>query len=464
MLATMWLALGMALLLPLLCFILGQLSLERDIFFLLVYIQSVIYVDIAPTFASPDVNLAMQQRYAWIQLWAFALFQLPFLVLYIFVRRRRERRYPRVRRFTVSAGRLAIFFTGCLLLAVAYFIVGTKYGLLYRRVGERLSMIQLSMSIVEFALYRTFIEVGPFLLATQVFLLRTPSDMTPALRRVARLGLAVTILLYFGYVLVNSRLNAIITLATLYGFFTILTRNRGGFRLGRMFAAALVGLIGIYMIRVVENVRLSFASGESIFAPANFLPFAIRDEKQDDTLRWRLNGVDLIAIISRNVEAEGPALGGAWAVPAILSLDPIVRTAFTVQAKRANLTSSKTILLLRYGGVAKADYYSCMLTDAYGNFSIFGFLLVAVFLATALGCATAAIRSSPSHVGVLLAAFAITRLLPFEQEFGSLLYGWYKVLPFVALVLIFYPLRRGGSRPAEDRSTPVGAGSLAPAT
>jgi len=44
---------------------------------------------------------------------------------------------------------------------------------------------------------------------------------------------------------------------------------------------------------------------------------------------------------------------------------------------------------------------------------------------------------------LLLAVFAMTRLLPFEQEFESLLFGWYKLIPFVLAVLLVYPLRRG---------------------
>jgi hypothetical protein len=42
----------------------------------------------------------------------------------------------------------------------------------------------------------------------------------------------------------------------------------------------------------------------------------------------------------------------------------------------------------------------------------------------------------------VFAAFAITRALPFEQEFESILFGWYKLVPFVLFALAVYPLRR----------------------
>jgi hypothetical protein len=52
------------------------------------------------------------------------------------------------------------------------------------------------------------------------------------------------------------------------------------------------------------------------------------------------------------------------------------------------------------------------------------------------------LRWSAAPAAVVFAAFAITRVLPFEQEFESLLFGWYKLVPFVLVALLFYPLRR----------------------
>jgi hypothetical protein len=255
-----------------------------------------------------------------------------------------------------------------------------------------------------------------------------------------------TSVLYMTFALVNSRLIAITTLVTLYGIVNVTSRTKRRLSLGMALGTIVIALGGLYALRVVSNVRLTLAEGGSMFALQNFLPVAATEGRDDDTLRWRLNGVDLIAMIADNVEAQGPALGGAWAVPFILSLDPIVRTPFTVAAKTANLTSAKSWLMLRYSGVGKTDYYSCMLTDVYGNFSIYGFLLPAFLLGIVLARATAAIRWSAKPAAVVFAAFAITRVLPFEQEFESLLFGWYKLVPFVLIALLFFPLRKSRGR------------------
>jgi len=252
----------------------------------------------------------------------------------------------------------------------------------------------------------------------------------------------MTTLLYMGYAMINTRLTALMTLAILYAIVNVTSDSRRRLGFATVLGTTLLAVGGLYALRVVTNVRLSFSNGAGILALQNFLPVASNEGQLDDTLRWRLNGVDLIAIIADNVEAQGPALGTAWAVPFVLSLDPIVRTPFTVEAKRANLTSAKTWLLLRYGGVGKADYYSCMLSDAYGNFSVYGFLLAALVVGPILAVSTASLRWSAAPAGIVFAAFAITRVLPFEQEFESILFGWYKLVPFVVVALAVYPLRR----------------------
>lgn len=460
MTATMWIVTLWATMIPIVALALRILEFRRDTFFLLIYVQTLAYVDIAPLFASTDVNVAMQDRYGWVQMWALLLFQIPLMLTYVYVLRRRRRVLPTERRFHVSATRTTFFILGSALLGVCHFVVAAKYGLLYRRLGEELSSIQLSMNLVEFALYRSFVELGPFLIAAQLLLLRTQTDMSSRLRAWGLLGFAITMLLFMGFAIVNSRLTAVLTLATVYAIMNV-TSNARRINFGAVVGTVLLAVGGLYALQVVVNVRLSVSNGDGIFALQNFLPMATRQGQLDDTLRWRMNGVDLIAIIADNVETQGPAFGTAWAVPFVLSLDPIVRTPFTVQAKRANLTSAKSWLLLRYGGVAKTDYYSCMLTDAYGNFSIYGFLLAALVLGPIIAFATAALRWSAAPVGLVFAAFAITRVLPFEQGFESILFGWYKLVPFILMALAFYPLRRAGSAFHRVSRSPTLAADLA---
>jgi hypothetical protein len=287
MTATMWIVTLWATMIPIIALALRILEFRRDTFFLLIYVQTLAYVDIAPLFASTDVNVAMQDRYGWVQMWALLLFQIPLMLTYVYVLRRRRRILPTERQFHVSATRTTFFILGSALLGVFHFAVAAKYGLLYRRLGEELSSIQLSMNLVEFALYRSFVELGPFLIAAQLLLLRTQTDMSSRLRAWGLLGFAITMLLFMGFAIVNSRLTAVLTLATVYAIMNV-TSNARRINVGAVVGTVLLAVGGLYVLQVVVNVRLSVSNGDGIFALQNFLPMATRQGQLDDTLRWRM--------------------------------------------------------------------------------------------------------------------------------------------------------------------------------
>jgi hypothetical protein len=441
-----------AVLLPIIGIAVGALKIRRDAFLLLVYAQSVIYIDVAPVIASVEVTAAAQARYSWLQAWALVLFQAPLLAIYAF-RMRKVEVTPRT--LGLSSGRLALFSIGAAVLGAGYMIVALKYGILYRRLSDELVTVQMSMNIVEFAVYRVFVELGPFLLAVMLLIGRLSPPRTAHDRLLLRAGFLLTLLPYLAYVLINSRLMAVVILATLFAMWTLLSVQRRGLRTGAALAVILAGGTALYSVRVVENIRMAVFTGGNMFAPRNFLPVSAYEGPLDDVLKWRLNGLDLMAIIADNVETQGPAWGTAWAGPFIVSLDPIVRTPLTVDMKLAGLTTAKSFLLLRYGGVAKTDYYNCMLSDAYGNFGRLGFLVVAIVLASLFGWATSAVATSASPAMLITAAFFLTRGLPFEQEFATLLYGWFKLVPFVAAVVVLSPLRARLSRTIDAPTLPT---------
>jgi hypothetical protein len=333
--------------------------------------------------------------------------------------------------------------------------VALSRNLLYRRLGHvGLAAAQLDLSIAEFAFYRTFMELAPFLAVLFPAALRL-GRATPGTRLLWRAGFAVVGSVYAVNVVVNSRLWAVLFGAAVYGVLTVTAARPRSVRPERAVFAVVAVLLGFYALRVSENVRGRIANGGSAFDPANLLPTA-PPEDGDLGVEWRLNGVDLMAMIADRVEAEGPALGRAWAVPLLVSLDPIVRTSLTEQLKRAALTTAKSYLLLAYAGVGLPDYYSCSVSDAYGNLGLAGFVVVAVTLGGLVAYATAGLVSTAAPGGVVLACFVLSRILPFEQEFATLLFGWFKLVPLVGAVLLINPLGRA--------TAPLAArGRLAPA-
>ena len=441
MTALMWTATGWAAVLPILMVALGQLSWRRDIFLLLVYVQAIGYVHVGPTLSAADLDVATQARYAEMQWLALALFELPLLLVYWILVRRPLRR--RTATLGFSASRATLLAAGSLLLGIGYVAVSLRSGLLYRRIGEQIATAQLQLDLASFAVYRGFLEAGLFLVAALYVYRRLPGQRPRRTRVVLLAGLWGTLGCFALYALVNSRLTALLICATLYGVHQLTDRTPArGIRLARAATIGLVLAAAAYGLAVVSNVRDAYSRGRPVVDVRNLVPQSSRDATIDRPTYWRLNGLDIIVLISDNVRRDGPAYGTAWAVPFVVSLDPIVRTPLTVQLKEAALTTSKSFLMLRYAGVARTDYYSCMLTDAYGNFAEAGFLIAAIVLAVALALSTRALVSLRSPAAIVVAVFVVTRLLPFEQEFGTVLYGWLKLAPGVLVLALWSPLRR----------------------
>lgn len=431
----------MAGILPLLGFLSGVLRWPRDVFALLIYLQALVYLYVAPSIAAIELPSATQSRYEFFLWWGLVLFCLPFLIGYRWMVGRLLRRSAARPSLVTRQLSSVLFATGCVILAGGYLWVALSNNLLYRRLGhEGIASAQLDLPIVQFALYRTFMELAPFLAVFALAVLRLARPETPLVRLAWRWSLSVTCALYGLHVLVNSRLSGVLFLAVLAGTVVLTAPQFKRVRPERGVLALLLLIGALYAVRVSENVRERIAAGGSALDLSNLDP-AGKVGGGEEGYQLRLNGVDLISLIADNVEAQGPAYGTAWAVPLVLSLDPIIRTDLTEQMKRATLTSSKSFLLLQYAGRAESDYYSCMISDAYGNLGLPGFLVVALVLAALCAFATAGLLRGGAVV-LVLSCFALARTLAFEQEFATLMFSWFKLSPIILAILLVNPLRR----------------------
>jgi hypothetical protein len=449
-LTSLWIASAAAAILPVLALLAGVLRWPRDFFLGLLYAQALAYLFVAPTVAAAALPTSTQTRYAFFLWWALPLFCAPCLLCYRWVLARYDRKWCHARRFRVRPVPSALFAAGTGVLAVGWLWVALTRNLLYRRLGaEGIASAQLDLSLLEFGLYRAFMEFAPFLAIFALVVLRVgrPASWVRALWQFC---LLLTGALYGLNVLINSRLAGVLFLASLVGVFLITAPDVRRVRPERAILGLIALLAALYAVRVSENVRDRIASGGSAFDAANLNP-AGKIGGGEEGYQLRLNGIDLVALIADNVEAQGPALGQAWAVPLLLQLDPLFRTDLTEQMKRSALTTSKSFLLLQYAGIAEPDYYSCMISDAYGNLGLTGFLLVAIVIAFVCAFATAGVRAAASPAVLLVASFVLSRVLPFEQEFANLLFGWVKLTPLLLLTLLVNPLVRAeasGSNPS----------------
>jgi hypothetical protein len=165
----------------------------------------------------------------------------------------------------------------------------------------------------------------------------------------------------------------------------------------------------------------------------------------------RLDCIDLIQRIEPSLARSGYELGAAWRVPAFIALTQFVAPSASDEYKRTARTTAKSYLLERHTDLDPGDYYSCALTDLFGNFGVAGFPVGAGLLALAFVMTRRVMSGGVpilgNHVywiGLVLAA----HLIPFEQEFSTYLFGWIRYLPAALALLLINPVTKAGTRPA----------------
>jgi hypothetical protein len=453
----MWDAVVAGTLLVLVPWIWGWVTVRRDWFVAVVTAQMLVYAFLAPAAFASGLDAGMQESYGFV-FWEVALAFVPaFWLSYFWWGPRRER--DAAPNLEVVPARFIPVVICTAAGAVAYLAIALSRDLLFRRLGHAgLAQAQLDLPLLELAIYRTFIELGPWMLIVIIFGLQHGRTLSPLARGATRISASLCAFAYGAHALANSRLYSVLFPAFVVGLVVerlAATRLR---RRGQRLAVLTTALVlGLYSTAIVENVRANIDRGGALFDPMVLVPGAIHYSSKDVGAAQRLNGIDLIVKIRPGVEAEGPAYGTAWILPFLVTLDPIVRTELTQRMKGAALTTSKSMLLLRYAGVATEDYYNCVFSDAYGNFAQLGLALAGLVLGAVVGVGARWMRTPRTGAQFLIGSFLIWRALPFEQEFSTLLFGWLKLVPVVWIVVSVRPFATMASAPEAVEIVPGGS-------
>ncbi|MEI6813812.1 MAG: hypothetical protein WCL36_06485 [bacterium] len=422
---------------------------ERDWYMLVICGQATVYGFVAPALTATGESAGVQDGYA-VVMWQVALaFGLALHASYFYVRSRTavnarsESGAISADQFVVDRRRVTLWTAGTIVLALSYLWVALSRGLLFRRLGHTgLAAAQLDLSPLELAPYRLFLQLGPWFVAVLVVVWRCLRDEQRRERTMVLTAIAITGGVFALHAVINSRLTTLLMAAFLAGLFTNspLTRWLGG-PLRKALVAFIVLGGSYYLISVIENIRLELGNDRSIANVQILIPGGVSQTAQQENRSERLDGLGLIVKIRPAVERDGPAMGAAWAIPLVASIDPIFPTELGTRLKAAALTTSKSILLLRYAGEQAEDASSSILTDAYGNLGVSGFVLVGLVLGALLALGTRWINHATSGRTVVVALFMLWLLIPFEQEFGAVLFGWAKLLPVVVVGAWLTPLR-----------------------
>jgi hypothetical protein len=115
--------------------------------------------------------------------------------------------------------------------------------------------------------------------------------------------------------------------------------------------------------------------------------------------------------------------------------------------------------LWRYTTLRDLDYPAAILTDAYGNFGLLGFLLVAALLGSAVAFADRSISIQSSPARLVAGIYVASRVLMFEQQLGGLLSGLVKTAAVLVMVLYLNPFRSKALTKRTSESVGPGRGA-----
>ncbi len=464
------------------------IRLPRDFFVLALYVQSLVYLQLAPALylqaetqvgpiEAPDSEL--RAIYHWIQLACVVLFQWPLLAVYGRSRCASQRQSPALTGRSARPARVALFSFATAGFSLVYLYHAFAAGLLLLpRDNASLPALFAGLPFYEYALNRLYTYSGLFLSA--VLLATALNRGQSFLPRFLSAGAFLTCFSVWGLqALLNARTQVVIGMLMMIGVWFADIQRRSLFEgrtpLRRKIAAvAAVGGVA-YVAVVANNIRYGWpAEGAFVArmlspAPA-YSPLSGAEDPWGQP-PWRLNGVDLMARITPAALSDGYASGEAWKYTAYTFLGQFISRSAVEEYKLNRLADPKIYLLRRYTSFDPLDWPVSIVTDAYGNFGLAGLLMVAVALGLVYGLASRAMAESLSGVAATVGIFVISQSLLFEQLFGHWLFGFPRAIPALALVLLIkpldnYPATRGGmaSRlslglaPRSDSGLPVRRG------
>jgi len=456
----LWLITALAIAVPCLAVATKRLGLFEDYYFFLIYVQFIIYLHLAPTLWAPEVDRETLALYVQIEAASLFLFEIPFLAVYI----RGKRRSALLQKanssdFQVHRGSLWALLIFMNILGVAYLIVAVSTGTFFFRYGnvENLRLL-FSFADIEFYIFRLFQLSANFLICVCVACLCLLKGRR--VRWQVLLLLALPAGVYYTYQFVNSRLEALATLALVFGVVLYVRKIRLP-STRRLLVVGCGVLVVAYVLRVTLNVRATYLEEEGLtvkmFNPFRDLskeaPGPFSDLNTD--LRYRLSGIDLMARMTPSAQMDGFARGDAWRGAIYVTFAQFLGRGATQEIKASFMSSPKAYLMLRYTTLREVDYQSCWLTDVYGNFWYFAFPVVGILTGQFWVWITRGVSRPSSPLALLLGLYFMSHFLRFEQEFATIALQWIRTVPILLLILLVNPLgkheRRVPTVPAVGR-------------
>jgi len=449
------------------------LQLPRDYFFLLLYAQAYVLLHLAPTlFVQGGVegwagaaDGRLQWLYVLMQLAVVLLFEWPLLAWYTkpFTTRLAEVQVgsnfpdPRLSSSIAVAVFAIVFSLAFLGFAVSYDVLRLPH------VTETIVELFVDLPTLAYTVHRLFIYSGLFLASVLLVLLLRSKQKRG--RRIIALAFCLSAGTWLLYALLNYRGLTVLGVATLVGI-ALVCRDRSAQDSNRedekrtFRRLVMAGVVITYALIVANNIRFAYDLSGGLrwqhFNPLLDLKDFVPDNPEAVTdLRWRLDGLDLMARITPEAVQTGYSMGESWKYSALVSLGQWISRGAVEQYKLSWLSDPKVYLLWRYTDLDYIDWPNTFITDLYGNLAFPGFLLGAFVLAAVYRRGAEALTRPLRAPAVLFGIYLLTQSLDFQQAFSVWLFGLLRAAPILLLVLVLNPFqdppgvrRSGASEPA----------------
>lgn len=452
---TIVLSLGGIVLILLLC-IVGRIRLElrRDCIFIAVLLQAVFYLFIAPSI-NASLGIHSQSQYARLQLYVLMLFFVPLILFYRFLAQYARGEIPH-ERLAVDPSKAWLFAGFLVTFEAVYLYTSFTNAMIFRRIGS----LAAAEHIVTIDPISHFIIRSHDLIALPVVayivLVLSGQKLGIGMSKRTRYALVLASVVggggFFLTALVNSRLEMVLGTVLLVGA-VIMSHREVKLNRSRILKATVVGMAVLYAAILVANVRWAVLRDEPLIAAWN-PTYSLSEEISAGTARaqWvnRIDCLDLMARMEPSLAQRGYEWGDAWKVPLVVSLGQYVAPNLAKRYKATGQTTAKAHLIKRHTGLGTVDYYSCAVTDAYGNFGPLGFIFTAFIVATLVAMVPIFVfrrirgfTSASLLIGMVIAYHVLT----FEQASIAYLIGWVRYVPILVVFLVLNPLKRQVNRP-----------------
>jgi hypothetical protein len=431
------------------------LTIERDLPALIIYVQVILYMHIAPVLyvlANEQITTtqiawdpALAPYYALIQAFSVLFFELPFYFVY----RKLAKAVPAssVRQWSCDLSKAALLSGVSMVFSITFLVVSVRYNILKMprdNTGNPYLLANLPTAV--YGISRLFLYSGVFLTALHIILIRACRFSLG--RQLLIASLAITGGTLMLATLLNSRLGTVLDLTLFFSVFLLsrdpATSRRIRWRAGTFRIVALMILLA-YFGKVAYNIRFKFQDFGGFDTRLLDPTLADNDRGQlenDLDVRWRFNGVDLMARVTPAMIENGLCPPEPWIRWIEAAIGQYVSREAVRDLKLDRETEPKVYLLRHYAGNSSAnDWPMTVMSDIYASLGPFGMMLAAATLALAAGSVVRELSRRQSAPKIMLALLLYSQVMAFELGYALDLTGWTRGAPILILLMIFGVLK-----------------------